>query len=44
MERGNTKQMLEVMSRGGNGERKHKKNGGNEEQRWKRWDGTLGNW
>ena len=26
MVRGNTKKMLEMMSRGGNGERKHKKN------------------
>ena len=33
MVRGNTEKMLGVMSRGGNGERKHKKNEENEERK-----------
>ena len=32
MVRGNTKRMLGVMSRGENGERKHKKDAGNDEE------------
>ena len=31
-----------MKKRGGNGEKEHQEKGGNEEERWKRWEETLG--
>ena len=36
--------MLEMMSRGGNGERKHKEDVGSDEQRWEWGEKTQKGW